>query len=69
MIVGGIAAGALLARMGATLLRSILVGVEPEDPGTLGLAAAIPGFIAVAASLTAARSAARVDPAVILCEE
>ena len=69
MVVGGVAAGVALSLSGARLLRSILHGVQPNDTATLLTAAGALGTIALAACVTAARSAARVDPAITLREE
>lgn len=69
MIAGGLLAGVLLSVAGATLLRSILHGVQPHDVWNLATAALTLGAIAVCAGLIAARPATRIDPAAILREE
>ena len=69
MTVVGVAVGFPLALFAAKVVRSMLFGVEPRDPGTF--AAAIAGIAAVslAASLIPAVRAASVDPMVALREE
>ncbi len=48
---------------------SLLLGIKPADPTTLGLAAALLGAVAAAASYIPARRASKVDPMVALrCE-
>jgi putative ABC transport system permease protein len=65
----GLAAGLLLAWMGASTIRAFLFHVEPLDPATLaGVAAAIL-TLALAVSLRPAWRAARVDLGRVLREE
>jgi ABC-type antimicrobial peptide transport system permease subunit len=69
-IVGlGVAAGVALALIGTRLLRSLLEGVEPQDPVTLAGAALALLLVALVACAVPARSASRVDPMVVLREE
>jgi ABC-type antimicrobial peptide transport system permease subunit len=69
-IVGlGVAAGIALALIGTRLLRSLLDGVEPQDPLTLAGAALALLLVALVACAVPARSASRVDPMVVLREE
>ncbi len=68
-----VAAGIVLGVAGALLLRklvaSIMAGVEPTDPLTLGAVAALLALTALLASWLPARRAARVDPMVALRSE
>jgi predicted permease len=66
---GGVAAGLLLAVVGALLLRGYLYGLSPLDPiAYLGVTAVL-GFSAAMATLLPTRRAARIDPAVTLRSE
>jgi putative ABC transport system permease protein len=57
----------LAAALGATrYLRSVLFGVEPTDPMTLGAAIGLLGVTALAACCVPAWRASRVDPMVVL---
>jgi hypothetical protein len=69
MVAAGVIAGVALSLSGASLLRSILHGVQPHDAPTLIVAAGALGSVALAACVAAARSAATVDPAITLREE
>jgi putative ABC transport system permease protein len=59
-------AGALL--LGGTI-RSLLYGVAPSDPATIGAVAGVLTLVAAVASYLPARRAARLDPAVALRAE
>lgn len=62
----GLAFG-IFAALGFTrLMASLLFGVEPSDPATLCVAAAVLAFVALAACYIPARRAMRVDPLVAL---
>jgi predicted permease len=61
----GLAASAILSRT----VRSMMFGVEPGDPLTLGAALAILALAAAAATLIPARRAARTDPMEVMRAE
>jgi predicted permease len=63
LALGGIAAGAVLARAAARLLDSMLWGVQPGDPVTFLTTAAALLVVAVAASLVPCLRILRLDPA------
>ena len=58
----GIAIGCVLALVAGSLIQSLLVGVSPRDPTTLGTVAAVLLAVAVIAALIPAWRAARTDP-------
>ena len=62
----GLAIGLLAALALTRLMSSLLFGVKPSDPLTLGLAAALLALVALAACYIPARRATRVDPLVAL---
>jgi predicted permease len=62
----GLALGVIAALVLTRLMASLLFGVKPSDPLTLGLAAALLAFVALAACYIPARRATRVDPMVAL---
>jgi ABC-type antimicrobial peptide transport system permease subunit len=65
----GLAVGLGLSVVLGKTASSLLFGVKPADPITLGLAAALLTVVAVAASYIPARRASKVDPMVALrCE-
>jgi putative ABC transport system permease protein len=65
----GVVAGAALSLWVARFAQKMLYGVEPGDAGTLALAAAVLGAVALAAAWVPARRAARLDPTIALREE
>jgi ABC-type antimicrobial peptide transport system permease subunit len=63
LVIGiGLAAGALFAVFGATLMRGLLFGVTAWDAPTLAAVGAALGLSALLASAVPARRAASVDP-------
>jgi ABC-type antimicrobial peptide transport system permease subunit len=62
----GIVVGLGLSVALAKTASSLLFGVKPADPITLGLAAALVAVVAAAASYIPARRASKVDPMVAL---
>jgi ABC-type antimicrobial peptide transport system permease subunit len=65
----GLVSGGLLALVFSRALGSMLYGVKPGDPLTLGLVILVLGTTTLVASWWPARRAGRVDPAEILREE
>jgi predicted permease len=62
----GLALGLIAALVLTRLMASLLFGVSPSDPITLGLVALILALVALAACYIPARRAARVDPVIAL---
>jgi putative ABC transport system permease protein len=58
----GMVVGLGLALMIGSAASTLLFGLKPYDPGTLGTALVLLGIIAVTASYLPARAAARIDP-------
>ena len=69
LVAVGLAAGAALAVYGARHASTLLFGLEPGDPSTLGLSVVGLAAVAAAASYLPASRAARVDPTVALRQE
>jgi putative ABC transport system permease protein len=65
----GVAVGLAGAFAATRVMKSMLVGVKPEDPATFAAMAAMFAVIAGAASWLPARRAARLDPTVALRDE
>ena len=65
----GLASGALLALVFSRALRSMLFGVSPGDPVTLGAVVLVLAATTIVACWWPARKAARVDPAEILRDD
>jgi predicted permease len=62
----GLALGLIAAVALTRWMASLLFGVKPNDPATLGVTAALLAFVALAACYIPARRATRVDPLVAL---
>jgi len=69
LLAGGIAAGVGLSLTTTKLLGALLFGIQPRDPATLAVGAALMAAVSVAASLFAARRATKVDPMVALRQD
>ncbi len=65
----GLVAGVALGLVAARAAGALLYGLEPHDPLTVFLTAAMLAIIALAASLLPARRAARADPMLTLRDE
>jgi predicted permease len=63
LVAAGLAVGLLAAYAASGLIRGLLVGVSPADPGTFAMVAAVVVAVALAAVWSPARSATRIDPA------
>ena len=66
LTLGGVAAGVLIALLGARLVSSMLYGVSAHDPFMFAAVIAVLVAIAVTAALVPVRRAMRVDPMVAL---
>jgi putative ABC transport system permease protein len=62
----GIGIGLLGAYFATSLMKSMLFGVQPNDPATLALASAVMAAVALAACLVPALRAMRVEPVIAL---
>jgi hypothetical protein len=60
------AAGALML---SPLLRTFVFGIRETDAMTLGIAAAVPGIVSLAACLMPAHRASPIDPMIALRHE
>lgn len=69
IVVGGVAAGLLIAYPLTSALRSRLYGIEHLDPVSYGTAALALGLVAFLACIAPAREALRADPVAVLREE
>lgn len=58
----GLTIGVAAALAATRSLRGMLYGVQPSDPATITAVAIVLGIVALAASFTPARRAARIDP-------
>jgi predicted permease len=66
LVLCGVAIGLPLAVASARAIRSLLYGLAPFDPSTLGIVVVVIGGIAVVAGYIPARRASRIDPMVAL---
>ena len=69
LLVFGVATGTVLALAAATVARSMLFGLQPYDPATLGTAIVLLAAVTLAASYLPARRAAKLDPMAALRDE
>lgn len=69
LVVVGLAISVPAALAGSRLVKSLLYGTEPNDPGTLAMAGAVLLAAALAAGYWPARRASRIDPLVALRHE
>jgi ABC-type antimicrobial peptide transport system permease subunit len=69
LLVAGVVVGTGLAIAAARTAATLLFGLHPSDPGTLAIAAAALGAIAMLASYLPALRAARLEPTDALREE
>jgi predicted permease len=60
--IAGLALGLLIALMSAGLMKSLLFGVQPRDPGTFAIASGVVILVSLSASLLPARRAASIAP-------
>jgi putative ABC transport system permease protein len=67
--VGGLAIGLPVALAATGVMRGLLFGVEPRDPGTVAGLSALVAAVTIAATLVPARRAMRVEPASVLKSE
>ena len=65
----GIACGVTLSILAGRLIRHLLVGISPTDPGAILSAMAVLATVAAAAALAPATRAARTDPTIALRAE
>ncbi len=64
LLVLGLASGIAAAILSARVIRGLLFGVEPHDPATMIIVAAVMGLIGLVACWIPALRAARIDPAI-----
>ncbi len=69
LVVTGVAVGMVAALVLSQTLRKMLFSIEPTDPGTFAVVAAVLVTVALVASYLPARRATRVDPVVALRAE
>jgi predicted permease len=69
LVAAGMAIGAVAALGMSRLLSSLLFGISATDPATFALAFSLLPLVALAASLSPARRATRLDPASVLRSE
>jgi ABC-type antimicrobial peptide transport system permease subunit len=66
VVLAGVAVGVPAALAASQLLRSMLFGLNPTDPLSLGLVIVLLGVVALLAGMVPARRATKVDPMVAL---
>ena len=69
LLATGLAVGVILALVGGQAAATLLYGVKPHDPATLGISVTLLALIAVAASIIPARRATLIDPGIALRTE
>lgn len=69
MVGCGVVIGALVSWWASRFVETLLYGLKPQDPLTLGAGIAVLVTIGLMAGWVPARRAARIDPAVVLREE
>lgn len=69
LVGAGIIVGVALGLGAANAARTLLFGLQPTDPVTLGAAAALLASIGFVASYLPARRASRVDPMQVLRQD
>jgi predicted permease len=69
LVAVGVALGIPLATVVTRFVSSMLFGLAPHDPASIGIACAAVTLVTIAAAYGPARSAARTDPIVALREE
>ena len=65
----GLAIGLPAALIASHLVKSLLFGTEPNDPGTMAVAGAVLLSAAILAGYAPARRASRIDPLAALRQE
>ncbi len=68
LLFAGIAAGGLASLWLARFVKTLLYGLQPDDPWTLAGAALVLALVGLAAAFLPARRAAAIDPAQVLRE-
>jgi ABC-type antimicrobial peptide transport system permease subunit len=66
LVGAGVTAGVALSLWAAALVRAMLFGLEPRDPATIAVAAAVLIAVGGVAGWLPARRASRIDPADVL---
>src|SRR5579872_165357 len=69
LLLAGVPIGIIVALMAGRAARSMLFGLQPNDPLTIATAVVALGVVAISASYIPARRAARLDPMAALREE
>jgi len=62
----GVAAGLFVSLLSASVMRSLVAGVNPRDPVTFASTSVILTIVALTANFVPARRATRIDPLVAL---